>query len=274
MADKTPDNADSPSKLATDITIAWLQNPNVQPDVADVSNLLKTVLAALDSNSRGAAAPVEPIPQSETAPPKAQGKPVKGKTGTKATPPKTSVPASDPVTAEATQSSTGTSDNSPKAARPARTDRKPKASGLALLKGLSAPATAASTTGSASEVPTATKPAASKRGAAKAAAPTAAIGKTEAKIASAARAAPKRDKAKGSAPADTVPSTEVPVPAGDAPKRARPVLKMKFGTDVAEPMASSSSATKEAEAAKTKATPKPRRMAREAKPAAEPAPKA
>lgn len=100
MADNILNNADSPSKLATHITIAWLQNPNVQPGVADVSDLLKTVLAALDPDSRGAAAPVEPIPQSETPAPKAQGKRVKGRTETKATPPKASVPASVPVGAE------------------------------------------------------------------------------------------------------------------------------------------------------------------------------
>jgi hypothetical protein len=135
MADNILNNADSPSKLATDITIAWLQNPNVQPGVADVSDLLKTVLAALDPDSRGAAAPVEPIPQSETPAPKAQGKRVKGRTETKATPPKASVPASVPVGAETAPPPPAKIDDRPKAARPARADRKPKASGLALLKG-------------------------------------------------------------------------------------------------------------------------------------------
>ncbi|MDE1915338.1 MAG: hypothetical protein KGJ57_10585 [Sphingomonadales bacterium] len=48
MADNTSDRSDTSSKLAADITIAWLQNPNVNPGVVDVSRLLQSVLSTFN----------------------------------------------------------------------------------------------------------------------------------------------------------------------------------------------------------------------------------
>lgn len=58
-----PGGSNDAVKLATDLTIAWLSNPNVRPDVAEVPNFLKTMHETVAALGTAPAAP-----EAETAP--------------------------------------------------------------------------------------------------------------------------------------------------------------------------------------------------------------
>lgn len=54
MADETNPNAVSVIELATELTIAWLNNPNVKTSAEEVPDFLKTMHATIDALSSGA----------------------------------------------------------------------------------------------------------------------------------------------------------------------------------------------------------------------------
>jgi predicted transcriptional regulator len=53
MADETTSNAANPIELATELTIAWLNNPNVRAQAEDVPAFLKTIHATIGELSSG-----------------------------------------------------------------------------------------------------------------------------------------------------------------------------------------------------------------------------
>jgi len=67
MAQTTTESSDTASKLAADIIIAWLHNPNVQPGIEDVPHLLKSVLSTFAASP--AAGPATALMQDAPAAP-------------------------------------------------------------------------------------------------------------------------------------------------------------------------------------------------------------
>lgn len=75
MAEKTPENAANFIELASEITIAWLQNPNVKPDADDVPAFLQKMHATITGLGAEPAASAAPVVYEPAAPVRSSVKP-------------------------------------------------------------------------------------------------------------------------------------------------------------------------------------------------------